>query len=136
MHKMHVDTIEAYILQTFHILQNFKSYHKTICSERFCINLLLLPVLKWVPCGSPFFWEEGKILKKLHLDQSQSRWVESSTTAVLWLAICRIWKSCKIYSTMVYINKIVDIFGLGNLTTLTVWITSMPFAMDIYCGII
>ena len=39
-------TIEAYILQTFHILQNFKSYHKTICSGRFCINLLLLPVLK------------------------------------------------------------------------------------------
>ena len=39
-------TIEGYILQTFHILQNFKSYHKNICSERFCINLLLLPVLK------------------------------------------------------------------------------------------
>ena len=56
-------TIEAYILQTFHILQNFKSYHKTICSGRFCINLLLLPVLKWVPCGSPFLGRRKDIKK-------------------------------------------------------------------------
>ena len=46
------------------------------------------------------------------MDQSQSRWVESSTTAVLWLAICRIWKSCKRYSMMVLLKGKVSPFLL------------------------
>ena len=57
--------MEAYILQTFHILQNFKGCQKTNWSGRFRHKLVIITCSEVSDLWQPFFWEERKIEKKL-----------------------------------------------------------------------
>ena len=94
-------TMDAYILQTFHILQNFKGCHKTNCIGRFWHKLVITSCSEVSYLWQPYFGKKEKWEKSCIATKHWPITKQIQFHTVLWLVICRIWKSCKIYSMIV-----------------------------------
>jgi len=57
--------MDAYILQTFHILQNFKGYHETNFIGRFWHKLVIASCSEVSYLWQPYFGKKEKLEKKL-----------------------------------------------------------------------